>query len=129
MSSPLQLNVFKNDVLSTLSLFNQSITIPQRYRNRKNPIEIERGYYDEDEIEINLPQGFTVAVKSENLVIDEKFGSYQMELIVVNPNKLIYKRSLLIKKGLYEKTEYENFRKFNEKIAKADNSKIIITKS
>lgn len=122
-------NISGNDMMISVNVFNQNISIPQRYRNRKNPIEIERGFYDEDEIEINLPLGFIISAKSENLVIDEKFGTYQMELITVNPNKLIYKRSLLINKGLYEKTEYENFRKFIEKIAKADNSKIVLTKS
>jgi hypothetical protein len=122
-------NINGNDIIIPINVFNQSITIPQRYRNRKNPIEIERGYYDEDEIEINIPQGFIITAQSENLVIDEKFGTYQMELILVNPNTLLFKRSLLIKKGLYEKTEYENFRKFKEKIAKADNSKIVLTKS
>jgi len=110
-----------NDMIIPINVFNQSSNIPQRYRNRKNPIEIERGFYDEDEIEINLPQGFTLSAKSENLVIDEKFGTYKIELTIVNSNKLILKRSLLINKGFYEKTEYENFRKFKEQIAKADN--------
>ncbi len=112
-----------------INVFNQSSDIPQRYRNRKNPVEIFRGYYDEDEVEINLPVGFVLEAKPDNFIIDDKFGTYKMELIVVNPSKLIYKRSFLLKRGSYDKTEYDNYRKFKEQVAKIDNSKIVITKS
>lgn len=118
-----------NSLIIPFNVFNQSLNIPQRYRNRKNPVEILRGFYDEDEVEINLPNGFKLENKSDNIVLNEKFGTYKMELIVVNPNKLIYKRSFLLKKGLYDKSEYDNYRKFREQVAKLDNSKIIINKS
>jgi len=117
-----------NSIMLPINVFNQSSNIPQRYRNRKNPIEISRGYYDEDEVEINLPNGFLLEAKPDNFTLDDKFGTYKMELIVVSPNKLIYKRSFLLKKGFYDKSEYENYRKFREQIAKIDNSKIVITK-
>lgn len=112
-----------------VNAFNLSTSIPQRYRNRKNSVEITRGYYDEDEVEINLPNGYVIEAKPDNYVIDEKYGTYKMELKVVNATKLIYKRSYLLKKGLYDKSDYENFRKFKEQIAKIDNSKIVIIKS
>jgi len=118
-----------NSIMLPINAFNQSTNIPQRYRNRKNPVEVSRGYYDEDEVEINLPNGFVLEAKPDNVVLDEKFGTYKMELIIVNPSKLIYKRSFLLKKGSYDKSEYDNYRKFREQIAKIDNSKIVITKS
>ena len=111
-----------------INVFNQNASIPQRYRNRKNPFEISRGYYDEDEIEVTIPEGFKLEVKPENLELKDKFGTYKMELAVLSPNKLLYKRSFLANKGYYEKEEYENYRKFREQIAKADNSKIVLTK-
>lgn len=112
-----------------INVFNQNPNVPQRYRNRKNQLEISRGFYDEDEVEVNLPSGYIVDAKPENVVIDDKFGSYKMELIAVSPSKLIYKRSFLLKKGMYEKSEYENYRKFREQIAKTDNAKIVIVKA
>jgi transglutaminase-like putative cysteine protease len=118
-----------NSIMLPVNVINQSSNIPQRYRNRKNPVEISRGYYDEDEVEINLPVGFVLEAKPDNFTLDDKFGTYKMELIVVNPSKLIYKRSFLQKKGSYDKSEYDNYRKFKEQIAKVDNSKIVITKS
>lgn len=111
-----------------INLFNQNSNIPQRYRSRKNPFEISRGFYDEDEIEVTIPEGLKLDAKPENTEVKDKFGTYKMEIIVVSPNTLLYKRSLLINKGFYDKSEYENYRKFREQIAKIDNSKIVLTK-
>ncbi len=111
-----------------LNAFNQYNSLPKRYRTRNNPFEIDRGFYYEDEIEVNLPENYTIDAQPNPYDIKDKFGEYKTEIIVVNPTKIIYKRSLLIRKGNYDKTEYENFRKFVEQIAKADNSKILLTK-
>ena len=85
-----------------INVFNQETTIPQRYRNRKNPFEVSRGYYDEDEIQINLPEGFKIEAKPENTEIKDKFGTYKMELLVVNQTTLLFKRSFLLNKGFYK---------------------------
>lgn len=111
-----------------INVFNQNASVPQRYRSRRNPFEISRGYYDEDEIEVTIPEGFKLEAKPDNLELKDKFGIYKMELVVLSPSKLLYKRSFLANKGYYEKEEYENYRKFREQIAKADNSKIVLTK-
>lgn len=111
-----------------INVFNQDTTIPKRYRTRKNPFEILRGYYDDDEIEIILPEGFKLDAKPDNVEVKDKFGTYKIEIEIISPNKLLYKRSLLINKGYYDKSEYENFRNFRELIARYDNSKIVLTK-
>ncbi len=115
-------------ILFPINVFNQSNTIPQRYRNRKNPFEVNRGFFDEEEIEINLPLDYVINAKPDATSIDEKFGTYKTEIIILTENKILYKRSFLLKNGIYDKTEYENYRKFREQIAKADNSKIVLTK-
>jgi hypothetical protein len=117
-----------SSMVVAINAFDQNSNVPQRYRNRKNPLEIARGFYDESEIEVNLPQGFKLEAKPDNFEIKGKFGEYKMELLV-GSNKIMFKRSLLINKGLYDKSEYENYRQFREQIAKADNSKIILTKN
>lgn len=117
-----------NSLMFALNAFNQTSEVPQRYRTRNNSLEIERGYHDVDEIEIVLPNNYTIDAKPNTIEINDKFGTYKTELIAVNDTKLRYKRSFLLHKGLYEKSEYENYRKFREQIAKADNSKILLTK-
>ena len=48
-----------------------------------------------------------------------------MECRVKN-NVFIYKRVVTIKQGVYEKSEYENYRQFIEQIVKNDNAKLTI---
>ena len=115
-------------ILLPINVFNQSNAIPQRIRNRKNAFEISRGFYDEDEFEVLIPSEYSINAKPENIIINEKFGSYKAEITIINESKILYKRSFLLNNGKYDKTEYENYRKFREQIAKADNCKIVLTK-
>lgn len=117
-----------NSMIFVINAYNQNQDIPQRYRKRNTPLEIERGFMDQDEIEINLPADYTIDAKPDNVEIKGKFGEYKTELVVLNENKLLYKRSFILYKGLFDKSEYENYRKFKESVAKADNSKIILAK-
>lgn len=110
----------------TINVLNQSNSVPQRYRNRKNGFEIVKGYYDEDNIEIEIPSIYKVSSKPEAVNLDTKFGTYHAEVLILDVNKIQYKRSLLIKKGDYNVSDYEDFRKFKEQIAKNDNSKILL---
>jgi transglutaminase-like putative cysteine protease len=119
-------SIVNNMIMMPVNVFNRNAYIPQRYRNRINPFEISTGFYDQDDIEINLPTNFTVDSKPEDIVIYSKFGTYKMELTKINEGKFIYKRSLLFNKGMYDKSEYDEFRAFNEQIARADNAKIVL---
>ncbi len=118
-----------NRILFVVNAFNQSSLVPQRYRNRKMPLEIRTGFYDMDEITIHLPEGFIIEAKPNDLTVTEKFGEYKTEYIVVQPNELLYKRSLIINDGLYETADYENYRLFREKIARNDNAKVVLVKN
>lgn len=121
-------SIANETMIFPLNAFNQNVYVPKRYKVRNSPLEIARGYYNEDEIEITLPEDYTLDSKMNTYEIKDKFGEYKAELIIVSPKKLIYKRNLFVKKGVYDKTEYDNYRKFTEQIAKADNSKILLKK-
>ncbi|PKP16175.1 MAG: DUF3857 domain-containing protein, partial [Bacteroidetes bacterium HGW-Bacteroidetes-23] len=112
-------------LMFALNAFNQYSSVPKRYRTRNSPFEISRGFYDYDDININLPDNFSVESIPESVEFNEKFGHYKAE-IQLNDNKVVYKRSLTINKGFYSKTEYEEYRKFIEKIAKNDNAKLVL---
>jgi len=118
-----------NRMMFAVNAFNPASYVPQRYRDRKKPFEIARGFFDSDEITINLPQGFTVEAKPENTTITDKFGEYKAEYSVVSPTQLLFKRSLLLNKGYYENKDYESYRQFREKIAKNDSAKVVLVKN
>ena len=116
-------------MIFTVDAFNQSSGNVKRIRNRKNPFEIQRGYLDSDEIEINLPAGFTIEFLPSNFDLKGKFGEYKTEIIKKENNKLIYKRTMFLNKGKYSNKEYDEYRLFMEQVSKNDNAKIILTKN
>ena len=116
-------------LMFALNAYNPKTGMPQRYRTRNNPFEVERGSYDYDEVLINLPLGFAVEAKPDNLEVKDVFGYYKAEYVLVNENQILYKRTFKANAGYYDKKEYENFRKFNEQIAKNDNAKIVLIKN
>ena len=115
-------------LMFALNVFNPLRSVPQRYRTRMNPFEIARGFYDYDEIEIDLPPEFTIEAKPDATEYKAKFGFYKTEYNLVGENKLIYKRTYQVNPGYYGKEEYEDFRKFRESVAKMDNAKIVLIK-
>lgn len=116
-------------LLFALNAFDQSSYVPQKYRTREFSFQMERGFTNVDEIEITIPDGFVVEAKPNGTEQDTEFGYYKIEFNTVSPGKILCKRKLVIKKGLYDKSKYESYRKFREMIAKTDNSKIVITKA
>ena len=107
------------------NVFNQNSYVPTRYRSRKMPIDISRGYLDEDTFKIEIPKGYEVEALPENMTIKNKFGEYQFQ-ISSSDNIITYKRRLFIKKGQYPNTDYKDYRDFRKQISKADNSKIVL---
>lgn len=122
-------NMSANKMMFALNAFNPLKQSIKRIRNRKNPLEIQRGSVDIDEIEIALPASFSIEFLPANVEINGKFGEYKTEIIKKDNATIIYKRKFFLKKGLYTNKEYDEFRLFMEQISRNDNAKIILTKS
>lgn len=116
-------------ILFPANAFNVNRLVPQRYRSRKLPFQIERGYQDYDEIIIQLPQGYVVEGLPQNTILNTKYGDYKTEYTLQGTDKVVVIRSLLLKRGKYPKEEYEEFRKFMEITARNDNAKISLIKN
>ena len=118
-----------NKIFFVPNAYNQYTSNIKKSRNRKTPFEIKRGFIDNDEITITLPAGFAIEALPENVEWSNKFGVYKSELIKKDGLNLIYKRSLFMKRGLYPKEDFEEYRQFIEKVKRNDNSKMIIVKN
>lgn len=122
-------NVSVNKMMFAVNAFNPLTQSVKRIRSRKNPLEIQRGSVDIDEIEIALPVNFSIEFLPQDVEINGKFGEYKTEIIKKDNNNIVYKRKFFLKKGLYTNKEYDEFRLFMEQISRNDNAKIILTKS
>ncbi|MCK0108627.1 DUF3857 domain-containing transglutaminase family protein [Flavobacteriaceae bacterium S0825] len=114
-------------IIFSPNVFNKNTFVPDRYRNRQFNMEIQRGYLDVDEFEIEIPENYVVEGLPEHVTINNKFGEYAIEFSV-NESNIVYKRKLLIKKGEYSKEDYNLYRDFRRKVSKLDKS-IIVLKS
>ena len=117
-----------NTIIFPINIFNQSIRIPARYRTRMNPFEVDKGMTDTDQAIIEIPTGYSVESKPENFEIKSKFGTYNVA-ITTDKNQIIYKRQITLLAGSYSNSEYEEFRKLKEQIAKYDNAKVVLVKN
>ncbi|PWA07994.1 DUF3857 domain-containing protein [Flavobacterium laiguense] len=122
-------NISANKMMFVVNVFNPLTQSVKRIRNRKNPLEIQRGSVDIDEIEIALPANFSIEFLPGNVELNSKFGEYKTEIVKKDNNNIIYKRKFFLKKGLYTNKEYDEFRLFMEQISRNNNAKIILTKS
>jgi transglutaminase-like putative cysteine protease len=116
------------EILFRVNFFNKNSFIPKRYRNRKLPLQISRGFKDEDESIIEIPKGYQVESLFEDKSIINKFGMYQISIDKIDEYHIKYKRTLFIKEGLYPKEDYKAYRAFRRKVAKNDNLRIALIK-
>lgn len=117
-----------NDMLFKLNPFDANSFVPDRYRNRKHPFEISRGYVDEDEYVIHLPESYGLGPLPEPIITETKYGSYEINIEKRDGGTLLYRRKFSLKKGMYPSDEYELYRDFRRTVAKGDNLKIVLTK-
>lgn len=108
------------------NMFNKRTIVPPRYKSRKLPFKIDRGFTDVDEYEITLPETLEVEALMKPVSIENQFGSYSASIEKNLENKLVYKRKLVLNKGGYKKEDYKAFRDFYLKIVKHDKSKIAL---
>ncbi|GAB5399113.1 MAG: hypothetical protein Aureis2KO_06980 [Aureisphaera sp.] len=116
------------NLIFPVNVLNRYTYIPKRYKNRKFPLYISRGFVDEDQISVELPPGFGVTSLPEPIQLETKFGKYESQIREKSPGKYEYLRKFEIHEGEFPKEEYENYRKFMKKVARHDNQKIILTK-
>ncbi|PWI29529.1 hypothetical protein DI383_11315 [Flavobacteriaceae bacterium LYZ1037] len=106
------------------NVFNKLTVTPPRYKNRKLPFVIERGFTDKDTYQIKYPNSLQVEAIKKPVSIQNKFGSYILSISTTN-NIISYKREFILHKGSYSKEDYQEFRTFLLSIKKHDNSKIV----
>lgn len=118
-----------NKMMVVLNAYNQYSGGVKRIRNRKVPFEIARGFVDEDEITIQLPNGFALEFLPPAFERKTKFGTYSFTCEKKENNTLLYKRIFTVNTGKYSNKEYDEYRLFLEQVSQNDNAKIILTKT
>jgi transglutaminase-like putative cysteine protease len=91
--------------------------------SRTYDIEMNVTKLQRDTILFHIPEGYTVETKPKATEIQSEYGYFQSK-IAEEDGKLIYTQTLEIRKGRYPATEFEEMKKFYNRIETLQNSKI-----
>ena len=97
-------------------------------RTRVTPLYINRGYTDEDEITYKLPPGYKLEDRPLRLFLEKPFGSFTA-VMILNGDKLTFKRKLQLVDGTYSKDLYNELVEFYHSISEADNYNVALIKN
>jgi hypothetical protein len=117
-----------NNMIIPINMLNRISHVPDKYKDRKRKLKINRGFSDIDECMINLPEGYSVSSIPEPIHFETGFGTYSASLEIVSENTIKYHRKLKLSEGLFPKEDYKKFRSFMKKVSRYDNLKIILIK-
>lgn len=119
-------NAFKkygNNLLIRPFAFN--IPMYESPNDRKTDLQIDYPQYNRDTITYQFGE-LVISKIPDNVNIETEFGSYTLSYHVVNDNKLIVKKSLLIKPGRYNLHQYKDFYEFITHIRELENKTIYV---
>lgn len=120
-------NTDSDRVFIVLNPVNQVSFIPQNYKNRLTPFQVERGYFHEDNLVIDLPEGYNFEAISDSFELETDFGHYKSE-ITLQEDKVLVNRIFKLKKGYYSKDRYNDYVDFRTQIAKNERAKMVLSK-
>jgi hypothetical protein len=94
---------------------------------RKYDIVMDASKFQNDTIIIGMPEGYSVENKPKTEEVDSKYGYFKSD-ITEKDGQLIYTQTLEIKKGRYPAAEFEEIKKFYNRIETLQSGRIGLKK-
>lgn len=94
---------------------------------RKQDIIIYQGWTDADEINLTIPEGYTIENIPPNQQVSNEFGSFR-SILHVEGNRISIQQQFYIKSGRWDKKAYPSLRELYEKAVAGYSGKIILRK-
>ncbi|MFC4632681.1 DUF3857 domain-containing protein [Dokdonia ponticola] len=116
------------EMLVALNAVNRYTNVPKRYKERNLDLYIDRGFVDEDEVIVTIPDTYVLQDSFENIHEESEFGTYDVTFERVDDNNIKYTRKFSMYNGTFSKEKYKDFRSFIRKIVRYDDQKIVLTK-
>ena len=97
---------------------HQGYGIASPGHQRTEPLAIDMGYQDEDRIDIDLPEGYTLEARPKNIRIEKPFGSFLFQTKVAE-GRLKVRYRVVMHAGTYPASQYADFEAFIKSISRA----------
>lgn len=108
----------------TPNLMNRNTFVPEKAENRKHEVIRKMAYTDLDTIRYHLPEGIYPEFLPEDVSIKSLFGEYEAHF-QVDQGSLLYIRRVVMRKGTFPASSYQELIDFYRNISKADNTKMV----
>lgn len=112
----------------TVNLMNKWRYVPEPIENRKTDIIRTMAFLDEDNITYELPAGYALEYKPQDVVYKSEFGDYKAS-IKVDGQKVTYTRVFQMNKGTYDKALYPKYIEFLNQVIKSDSQQVVFVKN
>ena len=122
-------SISQDRILFNLNPFNNIEYVPKRYRERKRPFEIPRGYVNIDAYEVSIPSGYSVEALPISRTMNTEFGEYEVTIALKDGHTINYNRVFALKSGSYPPGKYKAYRAFRKNVAKQENAKVVLIKN
>ncbi|MFT5891509.1 MAG: transglutaminase-like putative cysteine protease [Dokdonia sp.] len=116
------------EMLVSLNAVNRYTNVPKRYKKRNLELYIDRGFVDEDEVVVTVPDTYKLPDSFENIHVESEFGMYDVTFERIDDTHIKYIRKFSMYDGTFSKEQYKDFRSFVRKIVRYDDQKIVLTK-
>jgi hypothetical protein len=94
---------------------------------RKTDFEFKIESSDVDSVEILIPSGYATESRPSDIVLETKYGKYQMHCIIQG-DKILYYRRLDIYRGRFPASSYVDIKNFYNSIHYTDQAQIVLVK-
>ena len=118
----------QGEYLFRVNVFNRISYVPKRYRTRKLPLKIGKGYKYVDELTVKIPDGYVLGILPGVKEISTKFGTYKVTFTKIDDSTFKYHKIMILKEGVFPKEDYKLYRSFRRSVAKYENLRIAIVK-
>jgi transglutaminase-like putative cysteine protease len=108
------------------NLFAKWENVPAEMEKRQSEVEVSQfDYLDSDTIQFQLPEGYYLEHKPEDVNVQSVFGHYKVS-VKLEANTVTYIRQVSINRGWFPKEKYQEWVEFYRQVARADKMKIVV---
>ncbi|MCO4293475.1 DUF3857 domain-containing protein [Solitalea sp. MAHUQ-68] len=107
------------------NLFNRMTSLPEKLEKRRSEILFYSATTDEDNIVYEVPVGYSLESKPNDVSLKSEFGEFTASVKLEN-NQLIYSRKLIRNEGRFAPEKYNALLDFLTAIAKSDKAKVVL---
>jgi len=114
-------------IFITPNILNREGRQPEMEEGRKVDYVFNNAWMDEDDCEIEVPEGYEVEAMPQPITIRTSFGSYSSSVTFKN-NRIIYHREQVQQSGRFPASVQEELVKYFSDVYKADRTRVVLKK-